>query len=150
LVHHPQRWALLFVMMLAGVLIRQFFVQKHSWRLGKAAHPWPYALAGISLILALVVALWPARTTTSTEALAAVSFEEVQAIVNQHCISCHGEKIQMKNLRLDSPSLIIANAQNIYQQVVVLRQMPMSNATGITEQGRQALGRWFAAGSPGP
>jgi uncharacterized membrane protein len=150
LVNHPQRWALLFVMMLAGVLIRQFFVQKHSWHLGKAAHPWPYALAGVSLIVALVLALWPTRTTASTEALAAVSFEEVQAIVNQRCISCHGEKIQMKNLRLDSPSLISANAQNIYQQVVVLRQMPMSNATRITEQERQALGRWFAAGAPGP
>ena len=59
-------------------------------------------------------------------------------------------KIQMKNLRLDSPALITANAQNIYQQVVVLRQMPMSNATRITEQERQALGRWFAAGAPGP
>jgi uncharacterized membrane protein len=150
LVNHPQRWALLFVMMLAGVLIRQFFVQKHSWHLGKAAHPWPYAVAGVSLIVALVLALWPARTTASTEVLAAVSFEEVQATVNQRCVSCHGEKLQMKNLRLDSPSLIIANAQNIYQQVVVLRQMPMSNATRITEQERQALGRWFVAGAPGP
>jgi uncharacterized membrane protein len=151
LVNHPQRWALLFVMMFAGVLIRQFFVQKHSWHLGKAAHPWPYALAGVSLILALVLALWPSTgTTASSNADQPVTFEEVQAIVNQRCVSCHGEKVQMKNLRLDSPSLISANAQNIYQQVVVLRQMPMSNATRITEQERQALGRWFLAGAPGP
>ena len=151
LVNHPQRWALLFVMMFAGVLIRQFFVQKHSWHLGKAAHPWPYALAGVSLILALVLALWPRTgTTASANADQPVTFEDVQAIVNQRCVSCHGEKIQMKNLRLDSPSLISANAQNIYQQVVVLRQMPMSNATRITEQERQALGRWFLAGAPGP
>lgn len=151
LVNHPQRWALLFVMMLAGVLIRQFFVQKHSWHLGKAAHPWPYALAGVSLILSLVLALWPSTgTSASAENDKPVTFEEVQTIVNQRCIGCHGEKVQMKNLRLDNPSLITANAQNIYQQVVVLRQMPMSNATRITEQERQALGRWFAAGAPGP
>ena len=150
LVSHPQRWAVLFLMMLAGVLIRQFFVQKHSWHLGRAAHPWPYALAGVSLILGLVLALMPASTTASTEKQAAVTFEDIQTIVNQRCVSCHGEKLQMKNLRLDSPELMRVNAQNIYQQVVVLRQMPMSNATRITEQERQAVGQWFLAGAPGP
>jgi uncharacterized membrane protein len=150
LVNHPQRWAILFLMMLAGVLIRQFFVQKHSWHLGRAAHPWPYALAGVALIVGLVLALMPASTTASTEKQAAVTFDDVQAIVNQRCVSCHGEKLQMKNLRLDSPELIRVNAQNIYQQVVVLRQMPMSNAIRITEQERQALGQWFLAGAPGP
>ena len=150
LVNHPQRWAILFLMMLAGVLIRQFFVQKHSWHLGRATHPWPYALAGVALILGLVLALMPASTTASTEKQAAVTFEDIQTIVNQRCVSCHGEKLQMKNLRLDSPELIRVNAQNIYQQVVVLRQMPMSNATRITEQERQAVGQWFLAGAPGP
>ena len=53
----------------------------------------------------------------------------------------------MKNLRLDSADQIRANAQNIYQQVVVLKQMPMNNATGLTEPERQALGRWFLAAS---
>ncbi len=150
LVNHPQRWAILFLMMLAGVLIRQFFVQKHSWHLGRAAHPWPYALAGVALILSLVLALMPASTTASTEKQAAVTFDDIQTIVNQRCVSCHGEKLQMKNMRLDSPELIRVNAQNIYQQVVVLRQMPMSNTTRITEQERQAVGQWFLAGAPGP
>lgn len=125
-------------------------MQKHSWHLGKASHPWPYGLAGVALILALVLALWPSSSTAQAEANTAVSFQDVQAIVQQRCISCHGEKVQMKNLRLDSAEQIQANAQNIYQQVVVLRQMPMSNATRITEQERQAIGRWFAAGAPGP
>jgi uncharacterized membrane protein len=125
-------------------------VQKHSWHLGRAAHPWPYALAGVALILGLVLALMPVSTTASTEKEAAVTFDDIQAIVNQRCVSCHGEKLQMKNMRLDSPELIRVNAQNIYQQVVVLRQMPMSNATRITEQERQAVGQWFLAGALGP
>ena len=150
LVNHPQRWAILFLMMLAGVLIRQFFVQKHSWHLGRAAHPWPYALAGVALIAGLMLALMPTNTTSSIERSIPVTWEEVQAIVNQRCISCHGEKLQMKNLRLDSAEQIRANAQNIYQQVVVLRQMPMSNATQITEQERQAVGQWFLAGASAP
>lgn len=144
LVSHPQRWVLLFLMMFAGAAIRQFFVQKHAWHLGKSAHPWPYGLVGVAIIVGLVAALRPASMGVDTPG-AAVSLGEVQTIVNQRCVSCHGEQLQMKNVRLDSTELIRANAQNIYQQAVVLRQMPMNNATGITEQERQALGRWYQA-----
>jgi uncharacterized membrane protein len=49
----------------------------------------------------------------------------------------------MKNIRLDSPELIRQNAQHIYQQAVITRQMPMNNATGITEAERQLIKRWF-------
>jgi hypothetical protein len=114
--------------------------------LGRSAHPWPYAAFGAAIIIGLVVALRPAPAGPEAHQ-AAVSFEEVQAIINQRCISCHGEQVQMKNLRLDSAEQIRANAQNIYQQVVVLKQMPMNNATGLTAAERQALGRWFLAGS---
>ena len=144
LVSHPQRWILLFLMMFAGASIRQYFVQMHAWRLGKSAHPWPYAALGVAIIIGLVVALRPAPEVASASQ-APVSFEAVQAIVNQRCSSCHGAQVQMKNLRLDSAEQIRANAQNIYQQVVVLKQMPMNNATGITEPERQELASWFLA-----
>jgi hypothetical protein len=144
LVSHPQRWILLFLMMFAGASIRQYFVQMHAWRLGKSAHPWPYAALGVAIIIGLVVALRPAPEVASASQ-APVSFEAVQAIVNQRCSSCHGAQVQMKNLRLDSAEQIRANAQNIYQQVVVLKQMPMNNATSITEPERQELASWFLA-----
>jgi uncharacterized membrane protein len=70
---------------------------------------------------------------------------EVQAVVEQRCVNCHGSQVQMKNIRLDSPDLIRQQAQGIYQQVVVTRQMPMNNATGITEAERQIIKRWFDA-----
>ena len=53
----------------------------------------------------------------------------------------------MKNVRLDSPELVAKNAQNIYQQAVLLKQMPMNNATGITDAERALLGRWFNSGA---
>jgi uncharacterized membrane protein len=53
----------------------------------------------------------------------------------------------MKNVRLDSPELIKLHAQNVYQQVVVTKQMPMGNATGLTEEDRAMIGRWFVAGA---
>jgi uncharacterized membrane protein len=55
--------------------------------------------------------------------------------------------MQMKNVRLDSPELIKQHAQNMYQQVVMTKQMPMGNATGLTEDDRAMFGRWFQAGA---
>ena len=68
---------------------------------------------------------------------------DVQGVIEQRCWTCHGAQVQMKNIRLDSPELIRQNAQHIYQQAVITRQMPMNNATGITETERQLIKRWF-------
>ena len=145
LTSHPKRWLLLLVLMVAGALIRQFFVQRHAWHLQRAANPWPFAAVGVALIVGVVVALQPAPVSLGSQA--PVSFAQVQAIVEQRCVSCHGPQVQMKNLRLDSPEALRTHAQAVYQQVVVLQQMPMNNATGITPQERQALARWFEAGA---
>ena len=72
----------------------------------------------------------------------------VQTVLEQRCYMCHGQAVQMKNLRLDSPDSVKQHAQAIYQQVVVQKLMPMNNATGITDAERALIGRWFEAGSP--
>jgi uncharacterized membrane protein len=71
----------------------------------------------------------------------------VQAVLEQRCYLCHGEAVQMKNLRLDSPDMVKQHAQAIYQQVVVQKLMPMNNATQITDAERALIGRWFEAGA---
>jgi uncharacterized membrane protein len=45
-------------------------------------------------------------------------------------------------------SQIQAQAQNIYQQVVVTKQMPMNNATGITPGERAVIKDWFEGLKP--
>ena len=144
---HELRWVLLFVMMVAGALIRQFFVQRHGYHLGRAKNPWPFAAVGVVMILGVIVALRPAPPKISAVPVQPVSFAQVQSLVGQHCISCHGAQLQMKNVRLDSPELIKQHAQNVYQQVAVAKQMPMGNATGLTEEDRALVGRWFVAGA---
>jgi uncharacterized membrane protein len=39
------------------------------------------------------------------------------------------------------------HAQNVYQQVVVSKQMPMNNATGITDAERATIAQWFQGGA---
>ena len=68
---------------------------------------------------------------------------DAREVIDQRCLMCHGDQVQMKNIRLDSEQAIEQHAQQIYQQVVVTRQMPMNNASGITEAERQLLKRWF-------
>ena len=53
----------------------------------------------------------------------------------------------MKNVRLDSPALVKQHAQSVYQQVVMLKIMPMNNATGITDEEREQIKQWFEAGA---
>jgi uncharacterized membrane protein len=144
---HEHRWVLLFVMMLAGALIRQFFVQRHAFHLGRAANPWPFAAVGVVMILGVIVALKPAAPVASAAPAVPVSFAQVQVLVDKHCLSCHGAQVQMKNVRLDSPEQLKQHAQNVYQQVAVTKQMPMGNATGMTEEERAMIGRWFVAGA---
>jgi uncharacterized membrane protein len=60
---------------------------------------------------------------------------------------CHGEAVQMKNVRLDSPEGVASHAQAIYQQAVVTKIMPMNNATNITEAEREVIAQWFEGGA---
>ena len=146
---HPQRWLILFVMMFAGALIRQFFVQRHGFHLGRARNPWPFAAVGVVLIVAVMVAMapWGAKSVAKNEQSQAATFAQVKSVIDQHCLSCHGAQVQMKNIRLDTSQSIKLNAQNVYQQVSVTQQMPMNNATGITPEERQLVASWYLAGA---
>ncbi len=148
---HPHNWVVLVMMMFAGAAIRQFFVLRHGWKLWRNRHPLPYAVVGVAAILGVVVWLVPAAPkASSAPPQVAPSFAQVQTVMEQRCLSCHGAQVQMKNVRLDSPEAITQQAQAIYQQVVVTRLMPMNNATGITEDERALVGAWFNAGAKGP
>jgi uncharacterized membrane protein len=72
----------------------------------------------------------------------------MQAVLEQRCYLCHGAQVQMKNVRLDSPAGVKLHAQNIYQQSVVTKVMPMGNSTHITAAERQIIAQWFESGAP--
>ena len=154
--NHPQNWLVLILMMFAGAAIRQFFVMRHGYKLGRNGNPLPYALVGVAVILGAMVWMRPAPVSVAGGASATspagqndakVDFAVVRGVLEQRCYTCHGAQVQMKNLRLDEPALVRQNAQAIYQQVVVQKLMPMNNATQITDAERALIGRWFEAGA---
>ena len=158
---HPQNWLVLILMMFAGAAIRQFFVMRHGYKLGRNGHPVGYAVAGVVAILAVIVWLKPAPQSSIisddinsiakeqgiTLARGQYDYKSIQNTLAQHCTQCHGDQVQMKNVRLDSPLSVKQHAQNIYQQVVVVKAMPMNNATGMTDAERLQIRQWFEAGA---
>jgi uncharacterized membrane protein len=167
---HAHNWLVLFLMMLGGALIRQYFVQRHGYHHGRARNPLPWAVAGLVVLAAVIVWLKPvdvktaevkpvdAATTKNVASPAIIqgssglkdsknSYAELQKVLEQRCYMCHNAQVQMKNVRLDSPEAVKLHAQNIYQQVVVTKQMPMNNATGLTDAERAQVGQWFQAGA---
>ena len=154
LYNHELNWLVLILMMFAGAAIRQFFVLRHGYKLGRNSHPLPYAVVGVALVVAVVVWLRPVSIAIDSGAAGAGTesakvrndYISVQAVLAQRCYQCHGAQVQMKNLRLDSADNVRQHAQAIYQQAVVQKLMPMNNATQMTDAERALIGRWYLAG----
>jgi len=151
----PHNWLVLVLLMLAGALIRHSFVARHKAHVLGQRAPWEHAVVGTVLLLGLAVWLAPAPPPAPSAAARAaaarpVSFGEVRAVIEQRCTLCHNATLQNKNVALHTPELLRQHAQAVYQQAVVLKLMPMNNATQITDDERALIKRWFEAGAPGP
>ena len=151
---HPQNWLILVLMMFSGAAIRQYFVMRHGYKHGRTGNPWPYAAVGVVAILGVIVWLAPTVKTVAKPSEKPISIQiatpygakpvsaEITNIIEKRCLMCHGEQVQMKNVRLDSAENLQKNAAMVYQQVIVTKQMPMNNSTGLTDEERQKLGEW--------
>ncbi|RZI84341.1 MAG: hypothetical protein EOP38_09495 [Rubrivivax sp.] len=150
---HSHSWLALVLLMLAGALIRHFFVARHKTEVAGMRPPWAWAVAGGALVLGVAIWLAPSGLPSVSSAQETVPVVEtraslmgqVQGIVQQRCVMCHNAQLANKGVRLDTPAMIGQHAQQIHQQAVVLKAMPMNNATQITDAERAVLGRWYMA-----
>ena len=158
---HEHNWLILVAMCLAGALIRVHFVKAHF---GKPS-PVPAGVAAL-LIAGVAAAIVPRPAPVADPSLAAgpdggavagapaaVSLDEAFAIVEARCTACHAEAPAHPGFAsppagvvLETPAQALAQAAAIHQQAVVTRAMPIGNLTGITDEERDALDRWFRAG----
>jgi uncharacterized membrane protein len=139
---HAYNWVILVAVTLAGALIRVYFVARHKG----AASPLTLAVAAI-LLLGVAAAIAPARDTAVA---APVSLSAVGEIMAERCVSCHAQspthpafQSAPAGVMLESMEQIEAEAQRIHQQTVITRAMPIGNLTGITDEERQLIDRWY-------
>ena len=148
LYNHGQNWLVLILMMFAGAAIRQFFVMRHGYKLGRNGHPWPYAAVGVVVLLGVVVWLKPAAPAVSAAAPAAAGYEQLHAVIQKHCVVCHSANtVAQKNVKFDTPQDVKSHAQQIYQQVVQLRKMPFGNPGALSDEERETFKRWYENGA---
>ena len=148
LYNHGQNWLVLILMMFAGAAIRQFFVTRHGYKLGRNGHPWPYAAVGVVVLLGVVVWLKPAAPAVSAAAPAAAGYEQLHAVIQKHCVVCHSANtVAQKNVKFDTPQDVKSHAQQIYQQVVQLRKMPFGNPGALSDEERETFKRWYENGA---
>jgi uncharacterized membrane protein len=135
----PANWLILILMMLAGALIRAFFVIRH-----KGKQRWDLVVAAVVMIFAVG---WIVRPAPQPEVAQAASFVQVKAVIDQHCTMCHNAQVANKNIQLHTPALIRQHAQAVFQQAVVSKAMPLNNATQMTDAERALIKRWFESGA---
>ena len=142
---HAHAWLALVGLTLAGALVRVWFVMRHRGR----APAWVWIL-GVLVFLASAALLAPKPLPQG----AAVAFTEIERIVQTRCVSCHAEKPSFqgiaeapKGVKLDSPERLRAQALKVHQQSVLSRAMPPGNLTGMTDEERALLDRWYRSGA---
>ena len=151
--HYPfatgaqHNWLALVLIMLAGALIRHFFVAKHKTEVAGKPAPWAWAISSVAILLGVAIWLAPAAPKAGAEPASVMSpdalKQQVQAIVSQRCVMCHNAQLANKGVALHQPELIDQHAQRIYQQVAVLKAMPLNNATQITDAERAVVAQWY-------
>ncbi len=101
-------------------------------------------------VLALIYALAPSQSKVQSQE--AVSIAQVQEIIEKHCVSCHASvpssevfAVAPNGFMVETKEQIIAHKNQIYQQVVLSKIMPLGNTTNMTEEEREKLRVWAEA-----
>jgi uncharacterized membrane protein len=86
-----------------------------------------------------------------------VSYAEARAVVDRHCVSCHSERptipafpIAPDGFIFDTAAQMRRHAERIKLRTAVDKTMPLLNKTGMTDEEREILRRWIAAGAKAP
>jgi uncharacterized membrane protein len=146
---HKYNWAVLLLIMLAGALIRQFFVMRHRGQV-----LWYLPATGLVLVLAAFAWTMPRPSATPVQVAGAPTLKvaDIAPIIQQRCASCHSSHPTMMGsapagVLLDTPDEISQNAKRVHQQAVTLKAMPIGNVTQMTDAERQKIAAWFDSGA---
>jgi uncharacterized membrane protein len=142
---HPYAWAVLALVMLAGVLIRQYFVLRHKG----SARAW-LPIAACVLLAGVAAAIAPRGAQTGGPA---VAMTQVQSVIALRCVPCHAAQPRQegfaqppKGVILETPDQIALHAAKI-GETVANRYMPIGNLTQMTDDERALIAGWAAQGA---
>ncbi len=142
---HAHGWLVLALIMMAGVLIRQFFVLRH-------VNQHKLWLPSVAVVLLLVTLVWLMPKPAAEDA-ATISFQQVQPVIIERCASCHAEQPTQPGFAQPPKGVMLETPEQIKQHAVMVgqttqnRYMPIGNLTGMTDQERQLVVDWVGQGA---
>ncbi|MBW4035332.1 MAG: urate hydroxylase PuuD [Proteobacteria bacterium] len=145
-------WLNLWLAMIGGALIRQYFVLRHTGR-----QDWKLPAVAAALFVAVIILVAPAGDLSLTGPAQAgnapiVKTAAIMPIVQQRCAACHAAHPRLMasapaGLMFDTAAEVQQHAALIDQQAVQAKSMPPGNITHITNEERGEIGAWFRAGA---
>jgi len=142
---HPQSWLIVALIIVIGALVR-YMLNRVDAGDNWDSYGWVLPVAALALLTAIYVTAPQPRVVAAGPAVTDIAALTISA---KHCVMCHARhpshpafKEPPKNVVLDNIPEMRRFAQQIYLQTVQNRAMPLGNQTGMTENERDALGRW--------
>jgi uncharacterized membrane protein len=150
---HQNAWLVLMALGIVSAWIRHYFNIKH---IGISRQ----SILKTAEMGIIIIAGWVSMPVTVKEDISTIEKapaialnaqqEEVFDVMQTHCANCHSAKptdeifvIAPLGLMFDTWSQIVQRAPLIHRRAVVTKDMPMMNKTGMTEDERQIIGKWF-------
>ncbi|MFC6670961.1 urate hydroxylase PuuD [Marinobacterium aestuariivivens] len=151
-------WAILAALAVLSVLVRHYFNTRHesqkwAWTLPAAALGM-VALAFVTKPDSGVQAPAVAQNDAQAAAARSVEFDTVFNVIQQRCTTCHSATptspafaTAPAGVIMDEPAQIQQLATRIHAQTVASNIMPLGNITNMTQEERDLIGAWIAAGA---
>lgn len=156
-------WVIASLVFLMGVTIRHWFNSRHA---RKGSPTWTWAATVILFLLVAWLSTSPMRhrpaeevgmNATALRYASAAGFDDVVSIVQGRCSMCHaaepgwdGIHWAPKNVVLETPAQIAAEASRIYLQAGLSHAMPPANVSFMEPAEREAIILWFQSAGKAP
>ncbi len=108
----------------------------------------------VSVIILLAGAFISAPPKDPGACNSKIGFDEVNAIIQERCVSCHSSKptddvykAAPNGVMYDTPEDIVRKKDLIMQRVVITKTMPQNNKTNITQKERDLIRCWIEQGA---
>lgn len=145
----PLNWLVLLLLFVAGAAVRHAMIGRG------ATSRWALAPAALALAGAVFLSAPKGAAATAPADGGVPAFAAVRGIVSERCLACHSRYQTDRafgpapgGITFDTPESIARVAERIRVRAVETRTMPLANKTGMTDQERDVLARWIAAGAP--
>jgi uncharacterized membrane protein len=143
---HDHAWAILVCLMVIGAWIRFYFNNRHAGRT-----LWWVPLTAAGGIAAVAVWIRPPDAAPADTG-AAVSYAQVEPIVQQRCVPCHSTSPTLtsappRGIVLETAAQVQAQSALIKTVAVDSHVMPLGNVTHMTDAERKLLGKWIDQGA---